>query len=400
MKGALRQRRRGKRRKHSSLKVCRSSASRRRKSRAISFAGGLPAPELFPVREIIEASRLVLENDGARALQYTTTEGFAPLRARVASRMNARLGTDLAADQVLITHGSQQALDLAGKVFLDEGDVVLCESPTYLAAISAFRAYGCDFLEVPTDDEGMIIDKLDALLASCPRARLIYVIPDFQNPTGRTWSLERRQALAEVSARHGVAVIEDNPYGELRFEGDFLPSVKHFDKDGNVLITGTFSKIFCPGYRIGWVAGDAALIRKFVLVKQGTDLQCNTLAQMEIEKYMELNDIDAHIRIIRATYKRRRDIALETMDALFPKCVTYTRPGGGLFMWVTLPEHLSARDLLVKCLEKNVAFVPGGSFFPAGGHENTFRLNFSNTSEERLREGMERLAEALREAVG
>ena len=226
------------------------------------------------------------------------------------------------------------------------------------------------------------------------------MIPDFQNPTGRTWSLERRRRLAEVSARRGVAVIEDNPYGELRFEGDFLPSVKHFDKDGNVLITGTFSKIFCPGYRIGWVAGDAALIRKFVLVKQGTDLQCNTLAQMEIEKYMELNDIDAHIRIIRATYKRRRDIALETMDALFPKCVTYTRPSGGLFMWVTLPEHLSARDLLVKCLEKNVAFVPGGSFFPAGGHENTFRLNFSNTSEERLREGMERLAEALREAVG
>lgn len=366
----------------------------------ISFAGGLPAPELFPVREIIEASRLVLENDGARALQYTTTEGFAPLRARVANRMNARLGTDLAADQILITHGSQQALDLAGKVFLDEGDVVLCESPTYLAAISAFRAYGCEFLEVPTDDEGMIIEKLDELLSSCPRARLIYVIPDFQNPTGRTWSLSRRRSLAEVSARHGIAVIEDNPYGELRFEGDFLPSVKHFDQAGNVLITGTFSKIFCPGYRIGWVAGDASLIRKFVLVKQGTDLQCNTLAQMEIEKYMELNDIDAHIRIIRATYKRRRDIALETMDALFPKCVTYTRPSGGLFMWVTLPEHISARDLLVKCLEKNVAFVPGGSFFPAGGHENTFRLNFSNTSEERLREGMERLAEVLREAVG
>lgn len=370
------------------------------KPEVISFAGGLPAPELFPVPQIMEACRLVLENDAARALQYTTTEGFAPLRARIAKRTNSRLGTDLRADNVLITHGSQQALDLAGKVFLDEGDVVLCESPTYLAAISAFRAYDCEFMEVPTDDEGMIIPELDRLLSDCPRARLIYVIPDFQNPTGRTWSLERRKGLAEVSARHGIAVIEDNPYGELRFEGEFLPSVKHFDQVGNVLMTGTFSKIFCPGYRIGWVAGDESLIRKFVLVKQGTDLQCNTLAQMEIEKYMELNDIDAHIAAIRETYKRRRDIALAVMDEHFPKSLTYTRPDGGLFMWVELPAHMNARDLLLKCLEKNVAFVPGGSFFPAGGHENTFRLNYSNMSDEKIKEGMLRLAGVLQEALG
>ena len=370
------------------------------KPEVISFAGGLPAPELFPVAQIMEAGRLVLEHDAARALQYTTTEGYAPLRARIADRMNSRLGCDFGPDNILITHGSQQALDLAGKVFLDEGDVVLCESPTYLAAISAFRAYGCDFLEVPTDDEGMIIEELDKLLTSCPRARLIYMIPDFQNPTGRTWSLERRQALAEVSARHGVAVIEDNPYGELRFEGEFLPGVKHFDKSGNVLVTGTFSKIFCPGYRIGWIAGEEKLIRKFVLAKQGTDLQCNTLAQMEIDKFLELNDIDAHIETIRATYKRRRDIALAVMNELFPKSLRYTRPSGGLFMWVELPKHINARDLLIKCLEKNVAFVPGGSFFPAGGHENTFRLNYSNMSDEKIIEGMTRLAGVLQEILG
>lgn len=370
------------------------------KPEVISFAGGLPAPELFPVAQIMEAGRLVLEHDAARALQYTTTEGYAPLRARIADRMNSRLGSDFGPDNILITHGSQQALDLAGKVFLDEGDVVLCESPTYLAAISAFRAYGCDFLEVPTDDEGMIIEELDKLLASSPRARLIYMIPDFQNPTGRTWSLERRRALAEVSARHGVAVIEDNPYGELRFEGEFLPGVKHFDKAGNVLVTGTFSKIFCPGYRIGWIAGEEKLIRKFVLAKQGTDLQCNTLAQMEIDKFLELNDIDAHIETIRATYKRRRDIALTVMDELFPASVRYTRPSGGLFMWAELPAHINARDLLVKSLEKNVAFVPGGSFFPAGGHENTLRLNYSNMSDEKIKEGMTRLAGVLREVLG
>ncbi len=370
------------------------------KPEVISFAGGLPAPELFPVPQIKEACRLVLENDAARALQYTTTEGYAPLRARIADRMNSRLGSDFGPDNILITHGSQQALDLAGKVFLDEGDVVLCESPTYLAALTAFRAYGCDFLEVPTDEEGMIMEELDKLLATCPKAKLIYIIPDFQNPTGRTWSLQRRQALAELSARYEIPVVEDNPYGELRFEGEFLPAVKALDTAGNVLITGTFSKIFCPGYRIGWIAGDKELIRKFVLVKQGTDLQCNTLAQMEIAKYLELNDIDAHIQTIRTTYKRRRDIALAAMDELFPPSVSYTRPNGGLFMWVTLPQHINARDLLVKCLEKNVAFVPGGSFFPGGGRENCLRLNFSNMSDERLREGIQRLAQVLVEAVG
>jgi 2-aminoadipate transaminase len=357
----------------------------------ISFAGGLPAPELFPVREIIEVSRRVLEHDGGKALQYSTTEGFKPLRQWIARRMNSRLGTSFDDDNILITHGSQQSLDLSGKVFLDEGDVVLCESPTYLAAISAFKAYGCIFAEVPTDDEGMIPAGLEAQLEKYRNAKLIYVIPDFQNPTGRTWSLERRKQLASLSARFAVPVIEDNPYGELRFEGESLPAAKSFDTFGTILCTGTFSKIFCPGYRIGWIAGDKDLIKKYILVKQGTDLQCNTLAQMEIAGYLERYDIDAHIDVIRTTYKKRRDVMLRTMEQTFPAGVSFTRPEGGLFAWVTLPASVNARTLLEKCLEENVAFVPGGSFFPNGGNENTFRVNYSNMPEDRIKEGITRL---------
>jgi len=365
----------------------------------ISFAGGLPAPELFPVEAIKEVNRMVLDSDGAKALQYTTTEGFKPLREWIAHRMNNRLGTSFDCDDVLITHGSQQALDLSGKVFLDEGDVVFCESPTYLAAISAFRAYGCSFIEIPTDDQGMIISELVKQLEKCEKAKLIYVIPDFQNPTGRTWSLERRKQLADISARFGIAVVEDNPYGELRFEGEFLPSVKSFDKAGNILCTGTFSKIFCPGYRIGWIAGDKNIIRQYVLVKQGTDLQCNTIAQMEISKYLELYDIDVHIDKIRDTYRKRRDLSVKTMEEAFPDGVSFTRPQGGLFAWVELPSHINARDVLEKCVEQNVAFVPGGSFFPNGGKENTFRINFSNMSEERIVEGLKRLGNVLNKFI-
>ena len=364
----------------------------------LSFAGGLPAPELFPIEEIKNVNRLVLEEDGRRALQYATTEGYLPLRKWIAGRMNDRLGTAFDSDSILITHGSQQALDLSGKVFLDEGDTVLCESPTYLAAISAFRAYGCRFAEVPTDEFGMVISELEKQLRTQPNVKLIYVIPDFQNPTGRTWNLSRRKQLAELSARYGIAVIEDNPYGELRFENDFLPSVKAFDESGNVLCTGTFSKIFCPGYRIGWIAGDRDIIRKYVLVKQGVDLQCNTLAQMEIAKYLELYDIDRHIEKIRETYRHRRDVAVQAMEQAFPEGVTFTRPEGGLFSWVELPPAIHARELLEKCLAQNVAFVPGGSFFPNGGHENTLRINFSNMPEEKIVEGLTRIGRILKDS--
>jgi 2-aminoadipate transaminase len=344
----------------------------------ISFAGGLPAPELFPVEEIIKANEVVLRGEGEKALQYTTTEGYTPLRGWIASRMNRQLGTSLDADNILITHGSQQALDLSGRVFLDEGDVVLCESPTYLAAIAAFKAYGCTFIGVPTDNNGMNMDALEELLYSTPKVKIIYVIPDFQNPTGRTWSIARRKKLAELSEQYNVAVLEDNPYGELRYEGEHMPSVKSFDRCGNILFTSTFSKIFCPGFRIGWIAGEKDIINKYVLSKQGADLQCNTLAQMVIYKYTELFDIDKHIDRIKEVYRKRRDLLIHTMRSEFPEQVKFEKPNGGLFAWAELPEGVDAREIFELSLKENVAFVPGASFFPNDKKLNTFRLNFSN----------------------
>jgi 2-aminoadipate transaminase len=365
----------------------------------VSFAGGLPAPELFPVEEIIEACVSVLREDGRSALQYSTTEGYAPLRTWIAGRLNSTRGTAFDADDILITNGSQQALDLTGKVFLDEGDTVLCECPTYLAAISAFRAYGCVFQEVPTDDGGMIPEALEEALKTANRVKLIYVVPDFQNPTGRCWSLERRRALYALAEKYGVVVIEDDPYGELRFEGERLTSVKSFDRTGRVFLLGTFSKIFCPGYRIGWIAGHRDAVKKYVLAKQGADLQSNSLAQREIMRFLELFDIDSHIDRLRNVYRRRRDIMVRIMETSFPDAVSFTRPQGGLFAWAALPVHVDTRALLVRSLEEKVAFVPGGAFFPNGGHENTMRLNFSNAPEDRLADGLGRLGAVIREFI-
>ncbi len=361
----------------------------------ISFAGGLPAPELFPVRELIEVSRMVLQESGSRALQYAPTEGYNPLRDWVAARMNQTLGTEMKRENILITHGSQQALDLAGKVFLDEGDVVLCERPTYLAAITAFRAYGCVFAEVDTDKDGMLPESLEEQLRVNDRVKLVYIIPDFQNPTGTTWSRARRKQAAEITAKYGVPLFEDNPYHELRYEGEHLPSAKVFDRTSNVLCTGTFSKIFCPGLRIGWLAGDEDLIRRVTLAKQGTDLQCNTLAQMEIVKFMECYDIDAHIERIRDVYRSRRDVAVETMSRTFPDSVQFKRPNGGLFTWGAAPANVNIRKVLSRCLDRKVAFIPGGSFYANNPQENTFRLNFSCMPEKRIREGIKIIGEEL-----
>lgn len=363
----------------------------------ISFAGGLPAPELFPVRELREACCTVLEQDGPRALQYATTEGNQGLRSWIAQRMNTTLGTCFDEDNILITNGSQQALDLSGKVFLDEGDVVLCESPTYLAALSAFRAYGCRFMAVPTDDDGMIMDALASVLEHTERVKIIYIIPNFQNPTGHTMGLERRKRLVELAEQYQVMVLEDNPYGELRFEGKALPAVQSFDKVGLVLSTGTFSKTLCPGLRIGWIAGDKEVIRKYTLVKQGVDLQSNTFTQALIANYLEQNNIDAHIQSMLAVYKKRRDVMLAAMDRLLPQELSFTRPEGGLFVWVSLPEGVNALELLETCIQRKVAFVPGSSFFPNGGHENTLRLNFSTMEEERIEKGISIFAATLRE---
>lgn len=366
------------------------------RAEVISFAGGLPAPELFPVEEIKEISRLLMEESGRVALQYSTTEGYEPLRQKIAARIGRKFQTQASAEEVMITSGSQQALDFTGKLFLDAGDVVLCESPTYLAAISAFRAYQPEFIAVPTDDDGMIIEELERILATTDNVKLVYVIPDFQNPTGRTWSRERRRRFIETVSRYGVAVLEDNPYGELRFEGEILPSIKSMDRGGLVIGTGTFSKTFCPGMRIGWLVAAPPVIEKYVLIKQGADLCTSLRNQMEIDLFMERFDFEGNLVRLTELYRQRRNAMVAALEAMMPEGVSFTRPQGGLFLWVTLPERIKAIDLLKRCLEQNVAFVPGDSFFPNGGVENTLRLNYSNMPEDRIREGVARLAAAIR----
>jgi 2-aminoadipate transaminase len=362
----------------------------------ISFAGGLPAPEFFPARALAGLTGEILEQEGARALQYSTTEGEPALRAHLARGLNALWGTAETAGNVLVTTGSQQGLDLIGKLLLDEGDAVLCESPTYLGAISAWEVFGPRWLEVPTDDDGMDLGALEQRLREGVRIKLIYTVPNFQNPTGRTWSLARRQGLMELATRFGIPVVEDNPYGELRFEGERLPGLKAFDRDGLVIGLGTFSKVFCPGLRLAWLTAERAIHEKLVILKQGTDLHTSTLHQMQMSRYLDGHDLDADVARITEAYRERRQAMVTALEAELPEGVRFTRPQGGLFLWVELPGRISARTLLQACLERDVAFVPGGAFFPNGGHENTLRLNYSNMPPERIREGVQRLAAALR----
>lgn len=368
------------------------------KPEIISFAGGLPAPESFPIDEFIKVGREVLEKSGASALQYGATEGFQPLRKAIASRMT-NLKVDAKAEDILVTSGSQQGLDFAAKLFINPGDAIVCESPTYLGAINAFRAYEPTFFEVSGDKDGMDMKDLEDVLKNNDNVKFIYVIPDFQNPSGKTWSIERRKKLVELANTYNVYIIEDNPYGELRFEGEILPAVKHYDTEGRVAFLGTFSKILCPGLRLGWLVAEPAVLNKFVMLKQGADLQSSTISQMEVAKFIELYDLDTHIKDIIDLYRVRRDLMMKTIKEEFPKEVTYTYPEGGLFTWVVLPEYMNARDLATKALEKNVAYVPGGAFYPNGGNENTFRLNYSNMNEEKIVDGIKRLGKVIKEEM-
>jgi DNA-binding transcriptional MocR family regulator len=365
----------------------------------ISFAGGLPASELLPADEMAELARKVLLEDGVRALQYAPTEGLNILRELIADRLLRLWNLPRSTDEVLVVSGSQQALDLTGKVFLDEGDVVLCESPTYLGAIGAFRAYRPDFVEVPTDDDGMVPAELESRLGSLDRVKLIYVVPDFQNPSGRRWSIERRRRLAELAGRFNVPVIEDAPYAELCFEGEPMPPVAALGNHCTVVYLGTCSKILSPGMRLGWVVADSDLIRRYVLVKQGTDLHTSSLVQLLAARFMLDHDLEAHIARIRSVYRARRDAMLTAIEEHFPEDIRFTRPKGGLFLWVELPDGLDARHFLERALEDKVAFVPGESFYPNGGHTNTLRLNFSAMPEERITEGICRLARVLNEVT-
>ena len=365
----------------------------------ISFAGGLPAPELFPVKEIAQVSHDLVLKEGQKLLQYATTEGRPTLREKIAKRMTEKYKTPVVAEDILITTGSQQCLDFAGKLFLDPGDVVLCESPSYLGALNAFNAYQPVFKEVPTDGEGIIPEELDKILASTPKCKFIYVIPDFQNPTGICWSLERRKKFIEVINKYDLPVFEDNPYGELRYRGESFPTLKSMDTKGLVSFLGTFSKIFCPGLRLGWIAGPHAIVEKFVMIKQSADLHTSNFDQGVADAYMDTYDLDAHVKEIVELYGHRRDLILKTMEEEFPEGVEFTRPDGGLFLWVTVPEGVSARKVFDKCIEQKVAAVIGDAFYPNDKTDRSMRVNYSCMPDDKIVEGVKRMAKAIKECM-
>ena len=365
----------------------------------ISFAGGLPAPELFPVEEIAKVSHDLVLKEGRQLLQYATTEGRPTLRAKIAKRMADKYNTKVDPDDILITTGSQQCLDFVGKLFLDPDDVVLCESPSYLGALNAFNAYQPKFVEVPTDNGGLIPEELDKILETTPNCKFIYVIPDFQNPTGRTWSMERRQKFMEVVNKHNLPVVEDNPYGELRYEGEILPSLKSLDTKGLVMFLGTFSKIFCPGLRLGWVAAEHSLLTEFVKIKQSADLHTSNFDQGVADAYMDAYDLDEHVKEIVKLYKHRRDLILKSMEEYFPAGTEWTHPEGGLFLWLTFPEGVSARKGFTKCIEMKVAGVIGDAFYPNQKTDRSMRINYSNMPDDRIVEGIKRMAKAIEECM-
>jgi len=371
----------------------------------ISFAGGLPAPEVFPIEKFKAACNKVLDECGEIALQYGTTEGYTPLREMI-SRHSTRIGIKIKPENVLITSGSQQALDLIGKIFINPGDRILVEQPTYLGALQSWNAYGAEYVTVPSDEDGMITSELRNALRMGPK--FIYVLPNFQNPSGTTLTLERRNELVEIAGEFGVPIIEDDPYGQLRFEGENIPSVALLDScqqpdnghyTGNVIYLSTFSKILAPGIRLAWVIAPSEVIHKLVQAKQGADLHTATFNQAIAYEVGRSGFIDEHVKLIRTVYKERRDVMLASLEKHMPPGVSWTHPKGGLFLWASLPEPLSTVDIFKAAIQEKVAFVPGTSFYALGGGENTMRLNFSNSRPEKIEEGISRLGKVVKKQL-
>jgi len=372
----------------------------------ISFAGGMPAPEVFPIEEFKEACEVVLSEMGDRALQYGTTEGYQPLRELIAHNAS-KYGIQISADNVLITSGSQQALDLLGRIFVNRGDRVLVESPTYLGAIQAWNAYGVKYVTIPSDADGMVTEMLESRLRT--GIKFIYVLPNFQNPTGVTLSRERRKQLVEMADAYGVPIIEDDPYGQLRYEGEHQTPVVVIDDEmrakevpiysGNVIYTSTFSKILAPGLRLAWVVAPTEVIKKLVQAKQGCDLHTSTFTQYIAYELANSPWMKKHIQLIRKVYKERRDTMIQALEANMPDNVHWTHPKGGLFLWTSLPEGAETRKIFTEAVAQKVAFVPGDSFHPLGGGENTMRLNFSNSKPEMIEEGIKRLGKVIKDNI-
>jgi 2-aminoadipate transaminase len=372
----------------------------------ISFAGGLPAPEVFPYEEVQAASDRVLRLQGRVALQYAATEGYLPLRELLVRQM-ARYGIRVKPANVMITSGSQQGLDLIGKLFINSGDRILTESPTYLGALQAWSAYQAEYLPVPIDDDGLDVNLLESQLRAGPK--FLYILPNFQNPAGVTLSLERRRRLVELANHYGAPIVEDDPYGQLRYEGEHLPPIVQLDAEyhdcakgdceftGDVLYLSTLSKTLAPGLRVAWIVAPESVISRLVQMKQGSDLHSSPFCQMVAYEVARDGFLDRHVRRIREIYGERRNAMLAALERHFPAEVRWTKPRGGLFLWITLPAGFDSMQLLREALEQEkVAFVPGTSFFPRGGGERTCRLNFSYCRPDVIDEGIRRLGSVIK----
>ena len=359
----------------------------------INFAGGLPAPELFPVDDINWALDEAMAKNGPAAVQYSLTRGINPLRELIAERATDR-GTKTEVENVQVTAGAQQGIELIARAFIEPGDYVLTENPTYLGALQAFNYYRARYTTVEMDAEGMIIDEVKRKIQKY-QPKLIYTVSNFQNPTGITMSEERRRQLLEVAIDADVPIIDDNPYGDIRFKGEHVPTLKSIGGD-EVVALRTFSKVLAPGLRVGWMNGPAEIMTYFEKVKQCTDLHTNTLGQAMIYEFVAAGKLEPHVEKVRTAYRAKCDLMLKTMDETFPAGVTWTRPEGGLFLWVELPESMSAKDLFDQAIENDVAYVWGEPFYPNGGGENTMRLNFATASHEEIEQGTKRLAEVLK----
>ncbi|PKQ66687.1 aminotransferase [Labilibaculum manganireducens] len=369
------------------------------KPEIISFAGGLPAPNTFPIEELKQISNEVLEEDGDAALQYGATEGDTKLREILTERYQKQ-GLTISSDNLVILTSSQQGLDLAGKIFLNRGDHFICGLPSYLGGLGAFSSYGATPVGIKFDEFGMRSDLLEKTLAKMLEKgelpKFIYVIPDFQNPAGITMPEFRRLEIIAIAKKYNIIIIEDSPYRELRFEGKDQKMMFELDNSGHVIALGTFSKIFVPGFRIGWVIAHEAIIDKFVKAKQSTDLCTSPFVQKIAAKYLEKGLFDKNLKTIIEMYHRKRDVMLDAFEEFMPKGVTWTKPEGGLFLFLNLPENMDAQDLFEIAIQKNVAFVLGSAFHCDGSGKNTMRINFSYVDEEHSRIGVQRLAESIK----
>ncbi len=364
----------------------------------ISFAAGNPAAESFPVEALATLSAEIFKESADKALQYGMTEGYPPLREEIAKRQKEVFGIGKAGDATIVVSGGQQGIELACKALCNEGDVVLCENPSFIGALNAFRSNGARTVGVPMSEDGIDPDALEQAIKDNPRTKLIYLIPTFQNPTGITTSLEKRRRVLEIAKRYSLPILEDNPYGELRFAGEEIPTLKSMDEDGLVIYCSSISKILSAGMRVGFVIGPEAIVSKMVVAKQSEDVHTNLFFQMLCHRFVTTCDLDAHIKKIRALYRRKCDLMLTELEKNLPAEVTFTRPEGGLFIWCTLPEGADMNAFVKRAIEKKVAVVPGTTFnCDTTAPSQSFRLNYSTPTDEQIIEGCKRLGEAARE---